>query len=332
MPIDYNQDIAPLRQQYFPMLTGERAFDQGMKYRQEVLAPMQDRTMQIQKHSMMMKQQDLAYETQKLEIAAARQKTQSQLKLMERLPEIMEEFDDITRDSDSYAANKRLIKFQMDLLPQFKNNPLLANLFVAAGNSIKVDQIKRSKEDAKADAEEALRIRQMGDAASRGATDVVKGIAGEEISGAERNFIDMAEFNENSNEAAGVAAQRKAQTTLTAARFKEHENTLRGMTTMTEVLWNSMSDFGGEPENVDSLLEKASETFDLKQVDKTFLVRIYVDLMKRSGVTVNPVTVADKDTKNLYVKTLEKIFEFRLAYEQLGQAPTQSNAADLNDR
>ena len=65
MAIDYNQDIAPLRQEYFPMLAGERGFDQAMKYRQDVLMPMQMQTMKLEQHAMSMQRQDLAYEAQK---------------------------------------------------------------------------------------------------------------------------------------------------------------------------------------------------------------------------------------------------------------------------
>ena len=64
--IDYNQDIAPLRQNYFPTLVGERGFDQSMDYHNKVLMPMRMQTMKLEQHAMSMKRQDLAFETQKL--------------------------------------------------------------------------------------------------------------------------------------------------------------------------------------------------------------------------------------------------------------------------
>ena len=62
MAIDYDQDIAPLRRQYFPMLVGNQGFDQAMKYREEVTVPMQDRTMKLQSNLRSLQQQKLTFE------------------------------------------------------------------------------------------------------------------------------------------------------------------------------------------------------------------------------------------------------------------------------
>ena len=149
MAIDYNQDIAPLRQQYFPMLMGERGFDQAMKYRQEVIMPMQAHTMKMESHAMSMQAQDLANEKLKFDIMQSRQKAKSQLDFMEKLPDLMDQIESITSDpeKDSYTATKNLIGLQMEYLPSAQHNPLISNLFNFAGNSINVDRIRQEKED-----------------------------------------------------------------------------------------------------------------------------------------------------------------------------------------
>ena len=152
MAIDYDQDIAPLRQQYFPMIAGDKGFDQAMKFRQETIMPMQLHTMKLEQHSMSMRQQDIAYENQKLELSRSRQKTQSQLQFMEKLPDLMVELESLVGDPDidPYEANKSLLHLQMKYLPSAQHNPLLSNLLTSAGASLNTDRIRREKEEAAA--------------------------------------------------------------------------------------------------------------------------------------------------------------------------------------
>jgi len=88
MAIDFNQDIAPLRQQYFPMLVGEQAFDQAMKYRQEVLMPMQQQTLKMQRDELAYKQQKLAFRQQRDKLRREREASNAIPMIEDRLREI----------------------------------------------------------------------------------------------------------------------------------------------------------------------------------------------------------------------------------------------------
>jgi hypothetical protein len=147
MAIDFNQDIAPLRQQYFPMLVGEQAFDQAMKYRQEVLMPMQQQTMKMQEHQMRMRQQDLAYRQQKFNLRQARKSARMQNEAMERIPEVVDQVTTIIdrKDQSIFDQQKDLAKLQMQYQTSAQFSPLINNLFKSASNSLS-NQYKQQEE------------------------------------------------------------------------------------------------------------------------------------------------------------------------------------------
>ena len=178
--LDYNQDIAPLRQQYFPMLAGDRGFDQAMDYHQKVFMPMQQHTMKLEQHAMSMQRQDLAYETQKFSLAQSRQKAKSQLDFMEKLPDLMSQLDAITNDpeKDSYTATKDLIGLQMQYAPSMQHNPLIGTLFTSANKALNVDRIRQEKEEREAEKEESRKFGIMTMLAQQGATEQTRAAAG----------------------------------------------------------------------------------------------------------------------------------------------------------
>ena len=136
--IDYNQDIAPLRQQYFPMLTGERGFDQAMKFRQDVLMPMQQHTMKMQQHQMNMRQQELSFKDQKFKLRQARISARRENEAMDRLPEVINQINGILDDPDKgvFDQQRDLAKLQMQYTPIAKFSPLVNNLFNSASKSV----------------------------------------------------------------------------------------------------------------------------------------------------------------------------------------------------
>lgn len=147
MAINFNQDIAPLRQQYFPMLVGEQAFDQAMKYRQEVLMPMQQQTMKMQEHQMRMRQQDLAYKQQKFNLRQARKTARMENEAMERIPEVVDQLNTIIdrQDQNIFDQQKDLTKLQMQYQTTAQFSPLINNLFKSASNSLS-NQYKQQEE------------------------------------------------------------------------------------------------------------------------------------------------------------------------------------------
>ena len=106
MAIDFNQDIAPLRQQYFPMLVGEQAFDQAMKYRQEVLMPMRMQTMKMEDRERKIRQDELSYKSQKLAFRQQRDKLRREREVNSAIPMIEDRLREI-RTSDATPTEKR---------------------------------------------------------------------------------------------------------------------------------------------------------------------------------------------------------------------------------
>lgn len=134
MAIDYDQDIAPLRQQYFPMIAGDKGFDQAMKFRQETIMPMQLHTMKLEQHSMSMRQQDIAYENQKLSLQKARKAAQNQNDALEYRPRIDSLINGILDDDTLSPLEKseEIARGQMAFAPQITHSPAISNIFGAA--------------------------------------------------------------------------------------------------------------------------------------------------------------------------------------------------------
>ena len=335
MAIDYNQDIAPLRQQYFPMLLGERGFDQAMKYRQEVIMPMQAHTMKMQSHAMSMQTQDLANEKLKFDIMQSRQKAKSQLDFMEKLPDLMGQIEGITSDpeKDSYTATKDLIGLQMKFLPSAQHNPLISNLFNFAGNSINVDRIRQEKEDRKAKEAESRKFGRMSQLAQVGAVDAIIAAAGEEIDPEEQDYVSLGQTYKSAGAAKTKAASDKAAAAAESAAigrasstFKSYESALRGMTVKsTQTDWSNMT--APTAGDIKQISNQVSEGFDIGKANKQELAATYIDVMRRFGRNLDKALVleaADSDTENLYRETLEKVLEQQRLFGQYGQPETTS--------
>jgi type II secretory pathway pseudopilin PulG len=149
--INYNQDIAPLRQQYFPMLMGERGFDQAMKYRQEVIMPMQMQTMKMQQQAMSLQQQELAYKQQKFQLRRARKTARRENEALEKIPEVIESISNISNDpsKDNFAQQRDLAQLQLKYASVSQFSPLVTNLFNSATRSIDNQSKMRERNDGK---------------------------------------------------------------------------------------------------------------------------------------------------------------------------------------
>jgi hypothetical protein len=340
MAIDYNQDIAPLRQQYFPMLAGERGFDQSMKYRQDVLMPMRMQTMKIEQHAMSMQRQDLAYETQKFSLAQSRQKAKSQLEFMEKLPDLMSQLDAITNDpeKDSYTATKDLLGLQMQYAPSMQHNPLIGTLFTSANNSLNVDRIRQEKEEREAEKAESRKFGIMTMLAQQGATEQTRAAAGPVVDDAEQSYIELSDVFKDAKDAKTkaesdklTAAANSAAIAKVAARYKSDESALRSMTTKsTQNQWENMTapKAGGD---IQQIVDKVSEGFNFKEEDKITLQELYVDVMRRSGIAVNREAVENANTKDLFRSTVAKVLEQQTILGQYGQPKKASTIETLNN-
>lgn len=130
MAINYNQDIAPLRQQYFPMLMGERGFDQAMKYRQEVLMPMREMTMKMEDRERRIRRDELAYKQQKLAFRQQRDAIRREREYSNSIPMIEDRLREI-RTSDDTPMEKReaFTDLAMSNIALINASPTISSLF-----------------------------------------------------------------------------------------------------------------------------------------------------------------------------------------------------------
>ncbi|MBV33317.1 MAG: hypothetical protein CMK36_07795 [Porticoccaceae bacterium] len=151
MAIDYNQDIAPLRQQYFPMLAGERAFDQTMRYRQEVVLPMQQQTMKLMQQQQSMDVQDLSFRRQQFEFDQAKKRAEAQNEALAMRPVVADKINSIFED-DTIDTNEKFVelgKISMSVAPYMTAGSSLNQLFSSAGDVLKAQSFseKQRKEE-----------------------------------------------------------------------------------------------------------------------------------------------------------------------------------------
>jgi hypothetical protein len=146
MAIDFNQDIAPLRQQYFPMLMGERGFDQAMKYRQEVLMPMQQETLKMQRD-------ELAYKHQKMAFRQQRDNLRREREASNVIPMIEDRLRDIrTSDEDLQKKREAFTDLAMGNIGLINSSPTIASMFdfqdKLLKNNMAVQAAEKQKEQA----------------------------------------------------------------------------------------------------------------------------------------------------------------------------------------
>ena len=141
--IDFNQDIAPYRQQFFPMLAGKQGFDSAMQFHQTVYMPMQEQLMKL-------RQQDLAYRTQKLAFREKRDDMRREREANEAIPMIEDRLREI-RTSDATAMEKReaFTDLAMSNVGLINNSPSIASLFSFQDTLLKNRMTAEAKEQQK---------------------------------------------------------------------------------------------------------------------------------------------------------------------------------------
>ena len=151
MAIDFNKDIAPLRQQYFPMLTGASQFDRSMAYDQEVLSPLRQRVVGLQNSLIDMRRQELLYKRQKLELKQQREQMRMQREINDAKPLIEQRLAEITDDNLSPAEQRQQMRrFAIDNADLLRDASV-SNMFNIYEKTINERAAEQAKEQAKRD-------------------------------------------------------------------------------------------------------------------------------------------------------------------------------------
>lgn len=218
--IDYDQDIAPLRQQYFPMLVGEQAFDQAMKYRQEVLMPMRMQTMKMAQQQQAMDMQDLAYRRQQFEFDQVRKKAVADNEALAMRPIINDKVNSILEDK-TLDTNQKIVeigKVSLSVAPNLGASSPLNQMFRTATDVLRAqsfaDEQQRKKslfEEEKQRRQEAEELSLVEAASKIGEFDMAKEIAERsgEISTAEE--LMMKAGKQAQEQTLGLARQKASE-------------------------------------------------------------------------------------------------------------------------
>lgn len=218
--LDFNQDIAPLRQEYFPMLAGEQGFDQAMKYRQEVLMPMRMQTMKMMQQQQAMDMQDLAYQRQQFEFDQVRKKAVADNEALAMRPIINDKINSIFED-DTLDTNQKLVeigKVSMSAAPYLGAGSPLNQMFSTATDVLRAqsfaDEQQRKKslfEEEKQRKQEAEDLSLIESASKIGEFDMAKEIAERsgEISTAEE--LMMKAGKQAREQTLGLARQKASE-------------------------------------------------------------------------------------------------------------------------
>lgn len=156
MALDFAQDIAPLRQQYFPMLSGTAAFDRNMEYETTVLDPLRQRLANAQKDAVNLQIQNVAFQRQKMALRQQRDEMRQQKELLEAQPFIEKRLEEI-RLSDGTPQQKReaFTKVAMENVGLISRSPVLSSLFQFQDklltNRMQEDEKEQRKRDSYAD-------------------------------------------------------------------------------------------------------------------------------------------------------------------------------------
>tara|TARA_R110001592_G_scaffold258230_3_gene522009 strand:- start:2012 stop:3037 length:1026 start_codon:yes stop_codon:yes gene_type:complete len=246
--INYNQDIAPLRQQYFPMLSGERGFDAAMKYRQEVVMPMRQQTMKLQQQALAMQQQEMAFEKQQFDLGRAREKAKRESEAFKMAPMIQEKVSSLLDEATGTPAERfaELGKLSVSIAPYLTAGSPLSQMISATGNTIKSQDVFVKEEEAK-----ALRAKQEEERqdqrdltlvqgfAARGQTDKAQEIAARRGGVSEFEELGMATGTQTYMSGIQEAERREA-----GARASARQKDVAGYLSRLDKYTTGLSDLG----------------------------------------------------------------------------------------
>ena len=150
MSIDFNSDIAGLRGQFFPV-GGLRDSEQRRmrKNYQEVIAPLQDRSMELTNNLVRLEQQELAFDRSRADMREARRKAKQEKDALRRLPDVSSKLDTILTDpsKSSFDKARDINNLQRTMIGQITNSPQLRNLFTSALETNDIDLREQKRQE-----------------------------------------------------------------------------------------------------------------------------------------------------------------------------------------
>lgn len=150
MAIDFNSDIAGLKGQFFPV-GGLRDSEQRRmrKNYQEVIAPLQARSMELTNNLVRLEQQELAFDRTRADMKEARRKAKQEKDALSRLPDVSAKLDTILTDpsKSSFDKARDINTLQRTMIGQITNSPQLSNLFTSARATADLDLKEQKRQE-----------------------------------------------------------------------------------------------------------------------------------------------------------------------------------------
>ena len=165
-PLSFDTDIAPLRRQFFPMLTTQNRFQRAMAFQQNVVNPTYESIAKSQEMMMKLQERDLAYQTAQLRFE--QEKEEARLKREYSSPEKIEAIDTILSGAASPEEKKlQLSEFAFDNTNALRYDPQFNNALKLANDQLTLQatiDAKKKAEEEKAKAPERAIRNQIGSA------------------------------------------------------------------------------------------------------------------------------------------------------------------------
>jgi len=150
MAIDFDNDIAPLRQQFFPMLTGADAFDRSMGFYQKNIAPMREQTSKMQSQLLNLQAQELAFERQRMALEEQKNDIRTKREMSQLMPQLTSRVDQLI-EGDAPISERRdeLNSLAADYSSQIARSPELGTFFRLQTKRLNDIQTEVSKQESK---------------------------------------------------------------------------------------------------------------------------------------------------------------------------------------
>lgn len=165
-PLSFEADIAPLRRQYFPMLTTQNRFQRAMAFQQNVVNPTYESIAKSQEMMMKLQERDLAYQTAQLRFE--QEKEEARLKREYSSPEKIDAISNILSTAASPEEKRlQLSEFAFDNTNALRYDPQFNNALKLANDQLTIQATnlaKQKAEEEKAKAPERAIRNQIGSA------------------------------------------------------------------------------------------------------------------------------------------------------------------------
>lgn len=260
MGIDFDSDIAPLRQQFFPMLTGAASFDRSMNFYQKNIAPMREQTMKMQSQIMALRSQELQFEKQRMALEQMKNDIRTKREIGQLMPAVTSRVDQLI-EGDAPISEKRdeFNSFAADYASQIARSPELKTYFDI--------QLKRlndlQKEAAKDEAREQSRrnydaqvYASQSQSLNEYDPDIATGILSGEVDSGEV-FKSLGERREELAKEEKSRAEFEKLTEVQKDREKKVVGDIIKLTDTPKMSKSETVPDGDKPTNVDSFIESS---------------------------------------------------------------------------